>query len=350
MTPWHEKQLRTGQQGSQLLGRRDHIGAILAAVDREARQNSSQPIWVIRPGARRCEDVAMLIELSNQIADVVERAGVSVVQVQGHRAPASGVVVADNLVLTTARAVGRADHPRIQRADGHTLDADIAGLDPSTRLVLLRVPDLNVAPLLPASAPRVGQIAIAAGRSWSNVLTVTTGLVSVIGGPLPTGRHRQIDQVIRTSAPMHEGFAGGALLSVDGHLLGVATAAAIRGLGVVIPASIAWTTAEALQKHGTVKRGYLGIAAQPVQVTEAQRQSGRADTALLVMSVKEASPAAQSGVLVGDLLLSFDGHTLETTDDLLDLLVGDRVGRGVPVRLLRGNAITDLHVNVGERG
>jgi len=82
---------------------------------------------------------------------------------------------------------------------------------------------------------RVGHLALAVARSWSNVVTASAGIVSVIGGPLPTGRRRAIDQVIRTTAPMHDGFAGGAFLDTSGGLIGIATAAAIRGLGVVIP-------------------------------------------------------------------------------------------------------------------
>jgi S1-C subfamily serine protease len=175
------------------------------------------------------------------------------------------------------------------------------------------------------------------------------GLISVIGGPLATGRHRQIDQVFRISAPMHEGFAGGAVLDGNGGLLGIATAASIRGLGVVIPASIAWTTATELLKRGTLKRGYLGISAQPVNVTPQQRDAGAGEEALLVISVKDGTPASEAGLLVGDLLLSLDGHRLNTIDDLFDFLVGERVGRPTTLRLLRGNAPLDITVTIAER-
>jgi S1-C subfamily serine protease len=180
-------------------------------------------------------------------------------------------------------------------------------------------------------------------------VTATVGLISVIGGPLATGRHRQIDQVFRTSAPMHEGFAGGAVLDAHGGLLGIATAASIRSLGIVIPASIAWTSAAELLKRGTLKRGYLGISTQPVNVTAQQRGAGAGEEALLVVSVKDGTPASRAGLLVGDLLLSLDGHPLTTTDDLFDLLVGERVGRPVTLRLLRGNAPLDVTVMITER-
>src|SRR5207244_7968303 len=109
-----------------------------------------------------------------------------------------------------------------------------------------------------------GHLALAVARSWSNAVTATAGIVSVIGGPLPTGRRRAIDEVIRTTAPMHDGFAGGAFLDTSGGLIGIATASEIRGLGVVIPAAIAWQTGATLLAHGGLKRGFLGIAGQPV--------------------------------------------------------------------------------------
>jgi S1-C subfamily serine protease len=155
---------------------------------------------------------------------------------------------------------------------------------------------------------------------------------------------------------MHDGFAGGAFLNTSGGLLGIATAAAIRGLGVVIPASIAWTTAATVLEHGSLKRGYLGLAGQPVELPENQRgggakHAGRSgqERALLVVAVTSGSPAASAGVLVGDIIMEFDGHPVESPEDLLDLLVGDRVGRQVTLHTLRGGAVVDLSVLVGER-
>jgi len=291
----------------------------------------------------------LLTSFSNQLADAVSAASPSVVQVQGRRRPASGLVYADNVVLTTVRALGREDGLHVRRDDGRTLDAELAGWDPTTSLAVLRVAGLEATPLMPTSAaPRVGHLALAVARSWSNVVTASAGIVSVIGGPLPTGRRRSIDQVIRTTAPMHDGFAGGAFLDTSGGLIGIATAASIRGLGVVIPAAIAWNTAATVLEHGSLKRGFLGIAGQPVALPESQRSDGR-EQALLVVGVTAGSPAATAGVLVGDIVFEFDGHPVEAPEELLDLLLGDRVGKAVLLKVLRGGAATELTVTVGER-
>jgi S1-C subfamily serine protease len=199
-----------------------------------------------------------------------------------------------------------------------------------------------------AAAARVGHLALAVARSWSNAVTASAGLVSVIGGPLPTGRHRAIDQVIRTTAPMHDGFAGGAFVDTAGGLLGIATAATIRGLGVIIPTAIAWKTVATVLEHGRMKRGYLGIAGQPVTLPESQRAEGRTD-ALLVVGVTDGSPAASAGLLVGDVLVALDGQPLESPQDLMDRLLGAHVGRSVSLRVLRGGTAIDAAVTVGER-
>jgi S1-C subfamily serine protease len=151
---------------------------------------------------------------------------------------------------------------------------------------------------------------------------------------------------------MHDGFAGGALIDTAGRLIGMTTATAIRGLGVVIPARIVWKTAGAILESGRAQRGYLGIAGQSVRLPEAQRSTGdpgHSDDALLVVAITPDGPAALAGVLVGDIVVSFDGHPVRAPEDLLDLLTGDRIGRAVPVRVRRGGATLDMSVDVGER-
>lgn len=291
-----------------------------------------------------------LVSFSNQTADLIAAVAPSVVQVHGRRRPASGLVFGANLVLTTTRALGRDDGLRVRTADGRVLEAELGGWDPTTSLVLLRVNDLESVPAPAASTPpRVGHVAFAVARSWSNALTATSGIVSVIGGPLPTGHGRSIDHVIRTTAPMHGGFAGGALVDASGRVMGVTTAAEIRGLGVVIPVDIAWSAAASLAEHGTRRRGYLGVAGQSVRLPERQRDANDRTHGLLVAEVSAGSPADAGGLLVGDVIVAFDGQPVASALDLLELLQGDRVGRQIQIRLLRGGVIQDVGVIVGTR-
>ncbi len=287
---------------------------------------------------------------SDQLADAVAAAAPSVVQVQGRRRPVSGVVYAKDIVLATARALGREDGVRVRTGDGRTVDAEFGGWDPASGLVVLRASGLEAPAMSVASAPaRVGHLAVAVARSWSNAITASAGLVSVIGGPLPTWRGGKIDEVIRTSAPMHDGFSGGAFINVRGELVGITTALAIRGLNVVIPASIAWKTASLLVDHGTPRRGYLGLAGQQVHLNDRRGAERIQRDALLVIGVSSGSPAEAAGVLVGDILLTFDGQPVGSPAGLLELLSSDRVGRDIPVQIARGGVEQTVTIKVGER-
>ena len=290
----------------------------------------------------------MLTDFSNELADAAAKAASSVIQVQGRRQPASGVIYAPGVVVTTTRALRREDRLHV-RGEGDAVEAELAGWDPATGLAVLKAPALKNSPIAVArQAPRVGNLALALARSWSNGLTVSAGVVSIIGGPLQTGRRRAIDQIIRTTAPMHDGFAGGAFIDTNGALLGITTASTIRGLGVVIPAGIAWSTTQHVLEHGGLKRGYLGIAGQPVRLPEAQRV-GEVEEGLLVVAVSADAPAVRAGILVGDVILAADGQNIGSPEELLDWLTGDRVGKAATLRLLRGGKPTEVSVTIGER-
>jgi len=293
---------------------------------------------------------AMLTDISNQFADIVAAATPSVVQVQGRRRPASGVIYASGIVLTTTRAIGREDGIQIRGGSGSAVDAELIGWDPATGLAVLKAANLDAAPFTPAATTvRVGHLALALARSWSNAITASAGIVSVIGGPLRTGRRRSIDRVFRTTAPMHDGFAGGAFLDTRGGLLGVTTAGAIRGLGVVIPAATAWKAASTILEHGQVKRGYLGIAGQQASIPSHQRGTTGRERALLVLAVTPGAPAAEAGVMVGDMLLSLDDEQLESPEELMDLLQIKGAGHQAKLQLLRAATVVDLVVAIGER-
>ena len=291
-----------------------------------------------------------LSSLSNDLAELTAAGAASVVQVSGARRPASGIVHGADTIITTARAIGREDGLRVRLPDDTTVDADLVGWDPSSGVALLRSRSpLNLAPpAVSDETARSGQIALALARSWSNVITASAGIVAVVGGPLRTGRRRQLEQVVRITAPLHDGFAGGAVFGASGTLIGIATAAQIRGYAVVIPASIAWASAAQLLVSGTPRRGFIGVAVQSVDLPQSQRADGR-ERALLVVGITPSGPAESAGVNVGDLIVAVDGKAISSSEELLDQLSGRKAGGTITVATLRGGNARDVSITVGAK-
>jgi S1-C subfamily serine protease len=291
-----------------------------------------------------------LVSFSNQIADAVAAIAPSAVQVHGRRRPVTGIAYAKDTVITSMRALGREDGARVTAPDGSGAAAELVGWDPASGLAVLRASELNLTPATHSDTEvRVGHLALPIARSWTNALTASAGIVAAIGGPLRTGRGQSLERIIRVTAPLHDGFAGGPVADAAGRVIGVATSTQIRGLAVVIPASIAWRHVAHVLEHGRPRAGFLGIAGQGVRLPEGQRGNSSEDRGLLVVAVTPGAPAATAGVLVGDILLALDGHAIGATDDLLALLTAERVGRAVPIKLSRGGAVRDISVTVGER-
>jgi S1-C subfamily serine protease len=127
------------------------------------------------------------------------------------------------------------------------------------------------------------------------------------------------------------------------------SSALLRGVSVTIPAATLRRVAEALLAHGKVKRGFLGVSAQPVRLPTTIAESAKQETGLLLASVEQGSPADTGGLMLGDTLLGLDGEKVRHMDDLMALLSGDRVGKTVSVRVLRGGQLQDIQVVIGER-
>jgi serine protease DegQ len=299
------------------------------------------------------EHTDTLAALSDGMADAVENIAASVVRVNGRRRRSgSGVVFAPNKVLTASHVLEREEDLSVETADGKTLTARFAGRDHSTDLAVLDVEGLDVEPAPPAEGEaRVGQISLAVGsHSRGEGPRATLGVVSAVGGPVRTRRGPRLERYVQTDATPYPGFSGGPLIDVRGNVLGILVSGWGRGAAFAIPADLAWRTAETLSERGSVKRGYLGILSQPVRLPDGQRLGLTQRGGLLVVGVEDGSPAGRGGLIVGDILATLDGQPVEDTDDLLVLLAGDRVGRPVPVRLVRGGELEEIEITVGERG
>jgi S1-C subfamily serine protease len=284
--------------------------------------------------------------LSTEIETAVAKAAPSVVQVHGRRRVTAGVVVAGNLLVTPAHT----DEDKIGvLAGGETHEGVVLGRIGNLGLTVVRVDELNRPALTAAGEPLPGHLAMAIGRTWSGGIMATLAPVTVVGGPLRTGRASSIERVIRIQQAPHAALHGGALIDASGRALGVITGMAIRGTTVVVPASIAWAAAAQVHSAGGIKQGFLGVSSLPVPLPERQRAGRSQNAGLLISHVSTASPAESAGLLVGDVIVGFDGDVINDAEDLVTRLRGNRVGTAVPVTVIRGTSAVDVTVTVGQR-
>lgn len=268
------------------------------------------------------------------------------VRTRRFRGAGSASVVSDEgLLLTSAHVVRDAERAVAEFADGRETTADVIGRDPLSDLAVLRARD-EVPPPIPlgdASRLQVGQIVIALGNPNGLAGSVTAGIVSALGRSLPTKAGRVVDEVIQTDAALNPGNSGGALADSRGRLVGVNTAVAGVGLGLAVP--INETTRDiinALTTRGRVRRAWLGVAGSqrplPPDLTERTGQR----TGLLVAQLVSGSPAAASGLHIGDLIVAAAGKPVASATELQRFMVEDAIGQRVEITVMRNGALIDV--------
>ncbi len=298
-------------------------------------------------------DLKVLNALSDAMADAVEKAAAGTVLINARRRyPASGIAYAPDLVLTASHVVERDEDIPIMLPNGDQVEATLIGRDPGSDLAVVRTPIEMPATIEPAdSTARVGQLVLALGRPSQDGIQASLGVVSAIIGPVHTRRGGVLEGHIRTDAVPYPGFSGGPLIDGKGQVLGMNTSGLTRGSSITIPVFLGLKLADALVKHGSVRRGYLGVRSQPVEIPSSQQEDlGRQQTAgLLLVGVEAKSPAEIAGLMVGDILTGFAGQAVSAPDDLFVSLAGVVVGEQVEIEILRAGKRQELKVKIAER-
>jgi len=315
------------------------------------------------PAAPAPSDAALLDAYSKSVSDVVEKVGPSVVRLDirhgdGRRAGSgSGVIVSpDGLILTNSHVVQGAKRAEATTLDGRTLSARVLGDDPDTDLALLRVDDdvtLPAAKLGDSKHLKAGEIAIAIGNPLGFDASVTAGVVSALGRSLQAKSGRMIDDVIQTDAALNPGNSGGPLVSSRGEVIGINTAmiAGAQGICFAVAANTARFVLGEIIRHGRVRRAYLGVGAGTVAIPRriALRLELAQATGATLTTIEQKGPAAEAGLLTGDILLAVDGAPVTGADDLVRLLDAEKIGRTIPLDVLRRSERRRFWVALRER-
>ena len=203
-----------------------------------------------------------------------------------------------------------------------------------------------------ASTLRVGNLVLAVGRTApERGISAALGIVGVTSGKWRTWRGGEIDHLINPDISIFIGFSGGALVNIEGQVVGINTTGLSRGTGLTIPASTVNRIVDQLLQHGRVARPYLGVGMHPVALPDRLREKFHLPAAagLMLLSVEADSPADKAGITIGDILIAVDGAPTSNTENVQTILGGREVGAVIKVRLLRGGEVKDAAITLGER-
>jgi S1-C subfamily serine protease len=289
--------------------------------------------------------------ISDVTAAAVETGGRAVVRVEGRRrGPSSGTVwSADGVIVAAHHNVEWDEDIAIGLPDGGEARANVVGRDATTDVAVLRATATGLAvPDWGPEAPKVGHLVLALTRPGRTV-RASLGVVHALGDEWRTAAGGRVDRYLQTDVGLQPGLSGSLLVDLRGRALGMNNAGLMRGTSLALPPATLRRVVGALLAHGQVRRGFIGVGTLPVPLPAAVETAAGQGRGLLVTSVSEESGAGRAGLLLGDVLLSAGGQRLSGPADLLPLLEEDRIGSGVPFRILRAGEARDVTVTIGTR-
>ena len=323
-----------------------------------------QPSESARPA--EMADHALLDAYSNAVIDVAERVGPAVVRVEvsakasngrdrdGH---GSGIVIApDGLVLTNSHVVGSAKQIRLRDHEGRLAEARVLGVDADTDLALLRADglrDWRYASLGNSKSLRRGQLVVAIGNPLGFESTVTAGVVSALGRSIRSVTGRTIEDVIQTDAALNPGNSGGPLVSTAAEVIGINTAiiSGAQGICFAVASNTAQFVLSEIIRHGYVRRAYIGVSAQTAPIPRRHAVLAGVDHQMgaLLTQVEAGGPAAEAGLMPGDVVIKLDGVDVNGVDDLIRTLDRERIDRRIELDILRMGRLRAVDIHPVER-
>ena len=291
----------------------------------------------------------VLTQLSAAISARAEVAKNAVAVVRlGEERHLTGMVWQPDVVVVSEQSLPRKDEFELVAPGGSTLSAKLAGRDASTNIAILKTAGPMAAPAFTAADAQVGTLVLAFGADGAGSASARLGLVNLVGGEWHSRRGGLIDRRIILDMALASREEGGPVFDAAGGCLGMSTFGP-RGRVIVIPHATLAREVPQLIKDGHVARGWLGVALHAVAVPDALRESADQTGGMMVMSVVENGPAAQAGIVAGDIILSVNGISANRFRKLARYFGSDSIGRKADVRLIRSGAVVTVQTTIAER-
>ncbi|MEZ4776476.1 MAG: Do family serine endopeptidase [Bacteroidia bacterium] len=270
----------------------------------------------------------------------------------------SGVIIkGSGYIVTNNHVIEDADDIEVSLYDNRTFKAELIGTDPSTDIALLKIDadDLPSVPMTNSDDVKVGQWVLAIGNPFNLNSTVTAGIVSAKGRNINILKDQSaIESFIQTDAAVNPGNSGGALVNLDGQLIGINTAIAsptgsYSGYSFAVPSNLVGKIIEDLLKYGTVQRGFLGVMIRNVDGNLAKEKSLDLNDGVYVDSLMKNGSAIDAGIKRGDVITAVNGHTVKTSAELQVAIGTLRPGDQVNLTVHRDGKVKDIPVTLKNR-
>jgi S1-C subfamily serine protease len=297
---------------------------------------------------------SQLIELSDALAEATDRAATNTVAVHTEaRGSSSGVIWRAGVIVTSEHALRRDDEIHVTLADGRVVPAILAGRDPSTDLAVLKCAEATtpVTEFGDPAAIKPGSLTLVVGCTRASGPVAALGVVSLVASERKTWTGASLAPYIRLDVAIQPTAAGGAVVDAHGRAFGIATPRFARFGAIAVPASTVKAVVDTLLEKGRIPRGYLGVGLQPVRLPDTLRQSLHREvkTAAIVLEVEPDSPAHKAGLVIGDIIVSLSGQPVARLEDIHSQLQGAAIGKQLSLGFVRGGALQETSVAVGER-
>lgn len=270
----------------------------------------------------------------------------------------SGVIISDDgYIVTNNHVIDNASELEVTLNDKRTYTATVIGVDPSTDIALIKIDeeDLEFIGFANSDDVEVGEWAVAVGNPFNLSSTVTAGIVSAKGRSINIMRGRTpIESFIQTDAAVNPGNSGGALVNLDGHLIGINTAIAsptgsYSGYSFAVPSNIVNKVVADLKEYGVVQRGFIGALIRNVDNDLAEEAGLSTAEGVYVDSLTANSAAADAGIKSGDVIVAVDGYPVKSSPQLLEYIGRHRPGDEVPITVMRNGNERSILVTLRNR-
>ena len=289
-----------------------------------------------------------LIQLSQALVSRAEAGKNAVAAIRlGHGRHVTAMVWQSGVVVASEQALPRKEEFELVAPGGSVMTAKLAGRDPSTNIAILKPAESIAVPAIAAGEAQTGSVALAIGADGAGGASARLGLVNLAGSEWHSSRGGLIDRRIVLDVRLARREEGGPVFDAAGACLGMSTFGP-RGQVIVIPTVTIQRIVPQLAKDGRIARGWLGVALQAVAVPDALRESADQSSGLMVMSVVENGPAAQAGIVAGDIILSVDGTSAHRFRKIARHFGSDSIGRKAEVRLIRGGGVMTVQTTIAE--